>query len=255
MGRRQQLAGGLAAQDVAAPRSVGQAVGRIGLAALELLGPQRRDEAFDLSRHEALERPFVETVLLLHLHGADIFRPSSRHLRPLNDRSLWPGVCSPVGAHAITTDGSPVAALFSADPPLVWALLPGTGILIGLLAGFLGSAAGSRPSRSSSMSLRWDRRPEHTHARRPCFPIKRAIGAGTLFNPVNSHTARRGVVLRGGVVIACALCRARGGPMVGPRACLAVTQIVRAFASLRSPSAFCCGAELALGQSGGIVFI
>ena len=105
MGRRQQLAGRLATQDVAAACPVGQAVGRIGLAALELLGPNRRHEACDALRHEALERPLVETVLLLHLHRADVIRPSSRHPKPLNDRSLWPGVCSPVGAGAITTKG------------------------------------------------------------------------------------------------------------------------------------------------------
>jgi hypothetical protein len=36
-----------------------------------------------------------------------------------------------------------------------------------------------------------------------------------------------GVVLLGGAVIACALCRARGGALVGPRARRGVTQIVR----------------------------
>ena len=107
------------------------------------------------------------------------------------------------------------------------------------------------------------------------FPIKRAIGAGALFNLVISaaghavfpdHRSRHarpdrrcagrcGVVLRSGAVAACALCRARRGALVGPRAGLGVTPIVRALPRCRSPSACFCGPELALGQSGGIVFI
>ena len=38
--------------------------------------------------------------------------------------------------------GVPVAALFSAYPPAIWVLLLGTGLLIGLLAGFLGVGGG-----------------------------------------------------------------------------------------------------------------
>jgi hypothetical protein len=45
MGRRQQLARRLAAQHVAAPGAIGQAIGRVRLATLELLGRDRRHEA------------------------------------------------------------------------------------------------------------------------------------------------------------------------------------------------------------------
>src|ERR1700727_353714 len=99
----------------------------------------RRHEAGDALHHEAFKRPLVETVLLLHLHRADVIRPSSRQPKPLNDRSLWPGACSPVAAGAITTKGVVrVIAALSAYPPAVWALLLGTSVLIGLLAGLLG---------------------------------------------------------------------------------------------------------------------
>jgi hypothetical protein len=57
-------------RSTACARRVGQAIGRIGLAALELLDPDRRHKAFDLSRHEVLQRPLIETVLGLHFHGA-----------------------------------------------------------------------------------------------------------------------------------------------------------------------------------------
>ena len=80
------------------------------------------------------------------------------------------------------------------------------------------------------------------------FPIKRAIGAGALFNlvisvaghavlpdrrsrhagPDRRCAGRCRVVLRSGAVVACALCRARRGALVGPRAGLGVTPIVRA---------------------------
>jgi uncharacterized membrane protein YfcA len=63
------------------------------------------------------------------------------------------------------------------------------------------------------------------------LPIKQAIGAGALFNQVIALPAaafflthdhgtpdrcagRRGAVLRGGAVAACALCRAHGGALV-----------------------------------------
>ena len=105
MGRRQELAGRLAAQHVAPAGAVGQPIGRVGLAALELLGLQRRHEALDMGRHEPGERPLVETVLLLHLHRADVLSPFTRHPKPLNGHSLWPGVCSPLPAHATSTIG------------------------------------------------------------------------------------------------------------------------------------------------------
>jgi hypothetical protein len=76
------------------------------------------------------------------------------------------------------------------------------------------------------------------------FPITRALGAGALFNlaiflPATAlfvindlDTPGRtvdalGDVLRGGAVAACALCRARGGALVGARAGLGAAPVVR----------------------------
>src|SRR5204863_5599193 len=99
-------------QHVTPARTVGQPVGRIGLAALELLGFQRRHEALDVGCHEPGERPLVETVLLLHLHRADVLSPFTRHPKPLNGHLLWPGVCSPLPAHATSTIGELVWLIF-----------------------------------------------------------------------------------------------------------------------------------------------
>ena len=84
-----------------------------------------------------------------------------------------------------------MAALFSADPPLVWALLPGTGILIGLLAGFLGVGGRvmSVPILLDVFAMAIGDLSTPALALRS-FPIKRAIGAGTLFNLVISRDAR-----------------------------------------------------------------
>ena len=127
MGRRQQLAGRLAPQHVATAGAIGQPVGRVGLAALELLGLHRRHEALDMGRHEPGERPLVETVLLLHLHRADVLSPFTRHPKPLNGHSHWPGVCSPLPAHATSTIGELLADLPLFYPLDAWLAGAGRG--------------------------------------------------------------------------------------------------------------------------------
>jgi hypothetical protein len=79
MRRRQQLARRLAPQHVAAAGAIGQSIGGIGLAALELLDHDRRGESLDVRRHELLERLLIEAMLLLHRHRADIVRAFSCH--------------------------------------------------------------------------------------------------------------------------------------------------------------------------------
>jgi len=68
------------------------------LPALELLDTDRRGEARDLVRHEALKSLLVETMLLLHLHRADIVRAFSGHPKPLNEHSLWAEFARPFTA-------------------------------------------------------------------------------------------------------------------------------------------------------------
>jgi len=95
--------------------------------------------------------------------------------------------------------------------------------LIGLLAGFLGVCGGSDhpdPPRCLAMAIGDLSTPARSL---PCRSNRRSAPARCSIS--RTRTGRRGVVLRGGVAIACALCRARDGPMVGPRACLAVTQL------------------------------
>src|SRR6185436_2945917 len=93
MRRGQQLAGRLAAQHVAPTGAIGQAIGRVRLAALELLDRDRRNEAGDVPGHEPGELLLVEAVLLLHRHRADILRAASRHWTPPERPFTLPRVC------------------------------------------------------------------------------------------------------------------------------------------------------------------
>jgi hypothetical protein len=68
VGRGQQLARRLAAQDVARARR-GQEVGRVGLAAPELADAERPREALDAIGQIALERSDVEAMSRQHLDG------------------------------------------------------------------------------------------------------------------------------------------------------------------------------------------
>jgi hypothetical protein len=109
---------------------------------------------------------------------------------------------------------------------------------------------------------------------RPCcraspsrsFPIKRAIGAGALFNLVISVPATlffltadlgapgRTVDALGDVALFCVAALSLPALFVAPvaarwsvRAPVSVLRDCSRFASLRSPCACCCGTELALG--------
>ena len=107
------------------------------------------------------------------------------------------------------------------------------------------------------------------------FPIRRAIGAGALFNLIISVPAtmaflamdwqtpgrppelrrRRGDVLRSGAQPACALCRACGCALVAPGAGRAIATVVRTL-SVRHRRPYCpAGVNLALLRSVRIVFI
>jgi hypothetical protein len=62
MGRRKEFAGRFLAQDVHTPAAVGQVVGRIALATLELQDADRPSKAFDVRRHVVDEALFVEDM-------------------------------------------------------------------------------------------------------------------------------------------------------------------------------------------------
>jgi len=82
MRRRQQLAGRFAAQHIAPAGTVGQAIGRIGLAAAELLDAKRGYETRDLVGHERRQRPLIEPVLFLHRRRAEIVCSPPCHTAP-----------------------------------------------------------------------------------------------------------------------------------------------------------------------------
>jgi hypothetical protein len=69
----QQLPGRLAAQHIGA-LGRDQFVGRVGLAALELLDGQRAAIALHFARHPLVERPGIELVSFAHRAGAAVLR-------------------------------------------------------------------------------------------------------------------------------------------------------------------------------------
>ena len=72
MGRGQELARRLAAQHIAGAAG-GEAIGRVGLAALELLDLQLAGKARDVLPHPGRERALLEAVLVAHRHRAGEF--------------------------------------------------------------------------------------------------------------------------------------------------------------------------------------
>ena len=86
--RGQQFPGRLAAQHIVPAGAVRQPISRVGLATAELLRPHRLDVAIDMGCHEPAERFFVETVLLLHLHRADVICAFTCQSVPLNGHSF-----------------------------------------------------------------------------------------------------------------------------------------------------------------------
>jgi hypothetical protein len=79
MGARKQLARRLASKHVGAGRS-DQLVGRVGLAALELLDPQRASESRDVRLHPLLEPSDIETMRVADLDCAAILCASIHRL-------------------------------------------------------------------------------------------------------------------------------------------------------------------------------
>jgi uncharacterized membrane protein YfcA len=129
------------------------------------------------------------------------------------------------------------------------------GHLLPLIVGLLASAVGVSGGTPSTPILS-----------RFSFPIKRAIGAGALFNLVISVpamlfflTADLGapdgtVDALGDVALFCVAALSLPALFVAPvaarwsvRAPVSVLRDCSRFASLRSPCACCCGTELALG--------
>jgi hypothetical protein len=173
-----------------------------------------------------------------------------------------------------------VAEPFSAYPPVIWILLLGAGILIGLLAGLLGVGGGivAVPlllevftvmglGEGTAMALAHDRDVEQADGPHFLSSGPRASqrgGYSARLAQIHERAgrsrsgrahARSRVVLRGGAVAACALCRATGGALVGARSGLGAAPIVRPLPCRHRSSPGTATVNLALGQGGGFVFI